>query len=222
MKMSQGVTRSIYYFDYCGEENTTTVLKLVTERARDCALNKVLIASETGLSVLKAIPILQGLDIIAVTSASGSMVKNTGMGDLEIGISDQDIVKEIKAHCTLVRGTDPFHNIWAPFNTVTPENIIRYIMHCLSSGMGVCILSTLMATDQGVLKKGERIIACAGSFVGLDTACVMRASNSVDLFEDDGLIVEEIICKPRNPKYEWPIQFKNWKGNLEQYKKFHT
>ena len=104
---------------------------------------------------------------------------------------------------------------------VTPENIIRNTMYCISSGMGVCMLSTLMATDHGVLRKGEHIIACAGSFLGLDTSCVIRASNSVDLFEDEGLIVEEIICKPRDPKYEWPIQFKKWKGNLEQYRQFH-
>lgn len=220
-EMSQGVARSIYYFDYCGEINTETVLNQVKERAEECGIKKVIIASETGLSALKAIDILQGFDIIVVTSASGSRVKNTGMGDLLIGISDQDVVKKIENHCTMVRGTDPFHNIWAPFNTLTPENIIRNIMYCISSGVGVCMLSTLVATDHGICEKGETIIACAGSFVGLDTACVMRASNSVDLFEDDGLVVEEIICKPRNPKYEWQIQGKKWKGDLEQYRKFH-
>lgn len=219
--MSQGVTRSIYYFDFCGEENTEKVLELSKKRADECSIHKILIASETGVSALKAISICSGLEIIVVTSAYGSRVKNTGMGDLHIGIPDQDIKRKIEEHCTLVRGTDPFHNIWAPFNTVTPENIIRNTMYCISSGMGVCMLSTLMATDQGVLRKGEHIIACAGSFLGLDTSCVIRASNSVDLFEDEGLIVEEIICKPRDPKYEWPIQFKKWKGNLEQYRQFH-
>jgi hypothetical protein len=219
--VSQGITRSIYYFDFCGEENTEKVLELSKERAKECGIHRIIIASETGLSALKAISILEGLDIIVVTSASGSKVKNTGMGDMRLGISDQDIERKIKEHCTLVRGTDPFHNIWAPFNTVTPENLIRYIMYCMSSGIGVCMLSTLMATDHGVIQKGERVVACAGSFVGLDTSCVVRASNSVDLFEDDGLVVEEIICKPRNPKYEWPIQFNKWKGDLEQYRQFH-
>ena len=80
-----------------------------------------------------------------------------------------------------------------------------------------------MATDNGVLKKGEEVIACGGSFLGLDTACVVRASNSVDLFTEEGLVIEEILCKPRNPKYEWPITQKNgkviWRNTENSWRK---
>ncbi|KYK31043.1 MAG: hypothetical protein AYK19_17505 [Theionarchaea archaeon DG-70-1] len=218
--MSNGVEKSIYYFDSCGEVNTHKVLELAKERAEELGIKKIVIASETGLSALKAVKVFDGFDIIVVTSALGIRVGNTGMGDLLIGIRDEDIYNTLKEKCTIVRGTDPFHNINAPLQDMTNEKVIRNILYCIASGIGVCMLSVLMATDNGVLTKGEEVIACAGSFVGLDTSCVVRASNSVDLFQNDGLAIEEIICKPRNPKYEWPIKQRTWRGDLEKYKRF--
>jgi hypothetical protein len=218
--MSHSIERSIYYFDHCGETNTDKVLELAKVRASEIGIKRVVLASETGLSAIKAVKILEGLDIIVVTSALGTTVEHTGMGDLRIGIADKKIFEELNEKCTVVRGTDPFHNITAPFRDMTPEKIVRATLSCIASGIGVCMLSTLMATDRGLLQKGERVIACAGSFVGLDTASVVRASNSVDLFTPDGLIMEEIICKPRDPKYEWPITQKKWRGDLEKYTKF--
>lgn len=218
--MSRGTKKSIYYFDFCGEINTEKVLELSKERALELGIKKVIVASETGLSALKAVEMLDGIEVIVVTSALGTKVEHTGMGDLLIGIPDEEIFKKVNKKCTVVRGTDPFHNINAPFHEMTNEKIIRAILHCISSGVSVCILGVLMATDNGVLKKGEEVIACGGSFLGLDTACVVRASNSVDLFTEEGLVIEEILCKPRNPKYEWPITQKKWKGDLEKYRKF--
>lgn len=218
--MSQGTKKSIYYFDHCGEINTKKVLELAGERAQELGIKKIVIASETGTSALKAMETLDRFHLIVVTSALGTAVEDTGMGDLQIGITSEDTFGKLKEKCTVVRGTDPFHNINAPFHDMTPEKIIRSILKCISSGTGVCILGVLMATDNGVLRKGEEVVSCGGSFLGLDTACVVRASNSVDLFTRGGLIVEEIICKPRDPKYEWPINQVKWKGNLEHYRKF--
>lgn len=217
--MAKGTEKSIYYFDFCGESNTEKVLELTKERAEELRIKKVVIASETGLSAMKAVKILDNLDIIVVTSAMGTVVENTGMGNLHIGITEKEIFNELKGQCTIVRGTDPFHNINAPFGMSIGE-IVRAVLYCISAGIEVCMLSVLMATDHGVLKKGEDIVACAGSFVGLDTACVIRACNSVDFFKRNGMVVEEIICKPRDPKYKWPIAYEKWKGDLENYKRF--
>ncbi|MBU7018206.1 MAG: hypothetical protein HXS44_11915 [Theionarchaea archaeon] len=215
--MSNGAKKSIYYFDSCGESNTEKVLTLAKERAEELGIKKVIIASETGTSALRALGILDGIDIIVVTSALGTRIKNTGMGDLLLGIPDEKTFRELKKKCTIVRGTDPFHNINASLRDTTNEKVVRHILYCIASGIGVCMLSVLMATDNGVIEKGEEVIACGGSFLGLDTSCVVKASNSVDLFEDDGLEVLEIICKPRNPKYEWPIKQEKWKGDFNKY-----
>ena len=76
----------------------------------------------------------------------------------------------------------------------------------------------LEATDAGHLVEGEEAVTLAGSFVGLDTAIVAGAANSVNFF--DAFEVREIICKPRKPRYTWPINQRDWKGDLEKYRRF--
>jgi hypothetical protein len=73
-----------------------------------------------------------------------------------------------------------------------------------------------MATDAGLLDEGEEVVSCAGTFKGLDTALVVKATYGAHLFVE--FVVKEIIAKPvcrvkKLPEYE----FKNWKGNLDAY-----
>jgi hypothetical protein len=75
-----------------------------------------------------------------------------------------------------------------------------------------------MATDTGVISEGEEVISLAGTYLGLDTAIVARATVSWNFFKD--FQIYEIIAKPRKrltklPEYENP----DWKGNLEKYYK---
>ncbi len=53
-----------------------------------------------------------------------------------------------------------------------------------------------MATDAGLLERGETIIAVAGTGQGSDTALVMQAASSQHM---NRLRANEIICKPLNP-----------------------
>jgi len=39
-----------------------------------------------------------------------------------------------------------------------------------------------MATDAGELAEGQEVITCAGTFKGLDTALVVRATYSMNFF----------------------------------------
>ncbi len=77
-----------------------------------------------------------------------------------------------------------------------------------------------MCTDNGVLREGEEGVAVGGSWIGLDTALVVRAANSVNLFKAGAMQIREIICKPRNPAYSWPSNQKDWLGDLKLYEKF--
>jgi hypothetical protein len=90
----------------------------------------------------------------------------------------------------------------------------------ISSGTAVCVGAALMATDNGLVREGEEVVAVAGSWVGLDTALVVRAANSVDFFKKGAVQIREIICKPRNPVHSWPVDQKDWVGDLQPYRKF--
>ena len=68
-------------------------------------------------------------------------------------------------------------------------------MRLFSAGVKVACEITCMATDAGLVKAGDEVIAIAGSARGADSAVVLRASNTHTFFESRIL---EIICKPRD------------------------
>jgi hypothetical protein len=226
MNKNLGESKSIFYFNACGEINTEKTLELAIQRARGLKIKKLVVASETGSSALKAVKMLQGsgIDLIVVTSAAGTKIEDTAIGDLKIGISDKKIWNELeKSGARIVRATDPLYNIGAALersHVPTLATMIRLCFRMVSSGSVVCVTATLMATDNGLLTEGEDVVAAAGSWVGLDTALVLRAANSVNLLRPGALQIREIICKPRNPAYNWPTNQKDWIGNLKPYKKF--
>lgn len=226
MGSSLGQSKSTFYFDACGQVNTEKTLELAVQRAQELGIKKFVVASETGLSALKAVEALRntGIDLVVVTSAAGTEVEKTAIGDLQIGIPDKAIWTRLeKSGAHIVRATDPFYNIAASLEqhgTIALTTLVRLVLKIVSSGAAVCVGATLMATDNGVLRDGEEVIAVAGSWVGLDTAVVTQAANSVDFFKRGAVQVKEIICKPRNPAYSWPINQKDWVGDLDPYKKF--
>jgi hypothetical protein len=189
-------------------------------------IRKLVVASETGLSALGALKRLQDseTELIVVTSAAGTMIENTAIGNLSIGIPDENIWKRLQTGgAKIVRATDPLYNIGAPLERVginTLATVIRRSLKMISSGTAVCVAITLMATDNGVLDAGEEVVAIGGSWIGLDTAVVLKAANSVNLFKPKHMEIREIICKPRNPAYSWPINQKDWVGDLESYRRF--
>lgn len=226
MERSLGQSKSVFYFDVCGEVNTEKTLELAASRARELGVKKLIVASETGLSALKAVEALKntGITLIVVTSAAGTEVEKTAVGDLQIGIPDKAIWDKLeKSGARIVRGADPLYNVGAALEhkgTPTLATVIRLCLKIISSGTSVCIGAVLMATDNGLVKEGEEVAAVAGSWVGLDTALIVRAANSVDFFKRGAVQVREIICKPRNPAHNWPVDQKDWVGDLQPYKKF--
>jgi len=210
----------------CGQVNTEKTLELAIQRARELNIKKLVVASETGLSALKTVEMLRntGINLIVVTSAAGTKIEKTVIGDLRIGIPDKTIWDKLEKNgAKIVRATDPLYNVGAALEhngIPTLATFIRLCLKMISSGTAVCVGATLMATDNGLLKEGEEVVAVAGSWVGLDTALVVRAANSVNLFKRGSMQIREIICKPRNPMHSWPVDQRDWIGDLKPYKKF--
>lgn len=221
-----GESKDIFYFNVCGQINTERTLDLAIQRANGLNIKKLLVASETGLSALKAADMLRGsgISLIVITSAAGTKIENTIIGDLKVGIPDKKIWAQLKKKgARIVRATDPLYNIGAALEhnrILTLATLARLCLRMISSGTAVCIATTLMAADNGQVREGEEVVTVAGSWIGLDTALVVRATNSVNLFKAGAMQIKEIICKPRNPAYNWPINQKDWIGNPKPYKKF--
>jgi len=154
-----------------------------------------------------------------VSSAAGTRVERAAIGDLRIGIPDEDIHRQLlEGGAKVIRGTDPFWNLSAHTRLVDAGKLGMMFLKTLSSGLHVCMTAVLEATDAGHLVAGEEVAALAGSWVGLDTAMVARAANSVHFF--DGFEVLELLCKPRSTRHTWPVDQKEWVGDLDKYRRF--
>jgi len=221
-----GKFKDTFYFNVCGQVDTEKALELAIQRARELNIKKLVVASETGLSALKAVDMLRGseINLIVVTSAAGTKIEKSIIGDLRIGIPDKRIWDQLEKNgAKIVRATDPLYNIGAALEhkgVPTLATLVRLSLKMISSGTAVCVTATLMATDNGVLREGEEVVAVAGSWVGLDTALVVRAANSVNFLKVGAMQIREIICKPRNPAYSWPVNQKDWVGDLKPYEAF--
>lgn len=214
-----GQNRPTFYFDVHGEINTGKTIELAKQRVEDLGLLKVVVASETGLTALKVLDAFPDSTVIVVSSAAGTCVEGSLIGDLRIGIPDGDILDELRERgARVVRGTDPFWNLSAHTSLVDTAKLGMMCFKVICGGLHVCMTGMLEATDAGYLTEGEEVVALAGSFVGLDTAIVATAANSVNFFK--AFEVLEIICKPRKPRYTWPINQQDWKGDLEKYRRF--
>lgn len=226
MKASKelGFTRSTFYFQYRGEVNTLKVLELARDRALELKLQKMVVASETGRSALKALQVLKGtkMRLIVVTHYPA---KTWGpKGDIPIGLSRPEYahIKQFleEQGAVVVQGTRPFADVGRAlgWETPVPATFVDRTLELFSSGTKIAIEATLMATDAGALEAGEQVVTLSGTYKGLDTALVVKTSYSGGLFPDFEAL--KIIAKPLHPGRRLPeYEQKDWKGDLDQYYK---
>jgi hypothetical protein len=192
--MKENIGRKVTYFKYCGEVNTEKVLQAVKLRCRESGIHKVVIASETGKSALKALDILKQTDAKMIVVTHYPATTWGPKGDIPIGLKREEYAKNQKKleenGVKIVQGTRPF----AP-----PSRSINWGYPTLE-----CIIDKTLE------------IFGAGTYKGLDTALVVKTAHSGGFFRE--FEVREIIAKPISRVKSLPeYKFKNWKGNLDDY-----
>ncbi len=179
----------IIYLEEIGPQNTEITFRAVKERLKGSGIKKIVIASTTGSTARMA----------------GDYFKDTGIRLVviphqydfrrDVNPFPQELVTELReAGHDVHFGTMLFHT-----NQLYDSNIptlMANILRCFCQGVKVCFEIVMMATDAGLLSRGEEVIAIAGTGRGSDTALVMQASSSWNMKK---LRVNEIICKPLYP-----------------------
>ncbi len=217
-----GHAKSAFYFQYRGEVNTRKALELARDRALELGLKKMVVASETGRSALKALEALKGtrLKLIVVTHYPA---KTWGpKGEIPIGLSRPEY-RQVKRYleeqgAVIVQGTRPFAGIGRAlgWEAPVPATFVDKALELFGSGTKIAIEAAVMATDSGALEPGEEVVALGGTYKGLDTALVVRTSYSGSLFTEFEVL--ELIAKPRRPGRRLPeYEQADWKGDLDQY-----
>ena len=188
------VKREIIFFEKPGASNTQATLEAVRERAKLLEIKKVVLATNSGDTALKAVDLLKELDvkIIAVTLHAGTW-KTYGEPDWDKVRQAENLgVKFLTATHTLMGNIGSA--IREKFGGLPDSELIAHTLYCFSQGMKVAVEITVMAADANLISPKEEVIAIAGNNQGADTAIVVKPAYSTDFFN---LRIKEIIAMPR-------------------------
>jgi len=162
---------------------------LVHERLNTLGIKKLVLASTTGATAMKARDFFKddGVKLIVVPHQFDFHGRTSAF--------PKELVKRLREPGHEVHfGTMLFHtdNLYESNIPTLMANLLR----CFCQGVKVCFEIVLMVTDAGLLTTGEKVIVIAGTNRGSDTALIMQAASSQNIKK---LRVNEIICKPLNP-----------------------
>lgn len=216
------LVRPTFYFRSRGEVNTRKALELARERALQLKLLKIVVASETGRSALKALQFLQGTELKLIVVTHYPARTWGPKGEIPIGLARPEY-RHVKRYleeqgAIVVQGTRPFAGIGRAlgWDAPVPATFVDKALELFSSGTKIAIEAALMATDAGALDMGEEVVTLGGTYKGLDTALLVKTSFSGNLFTDFEVL--EVIAKPLHPGRRLPeYEQEGWKGDLDQY-----
>ena len=179
------------YFEKPGSENTGETLRIAKQRADELGIKTVLIASTKGDTAVKAVEVLKGLKVIAVSWA-------TGFGEPNVQRFTEENRKNFESKGGIVlTTTHAFAGVSRAmrnqFNTHVIGDIVASVLRIFGQGMKVVCEISMMAADGGLVRTDEDVIVVAGTGSGADTAVVLTPVNSQNFF---ALKVKEILCKP--------------------------
>jgi len=180
------------YFRKAGKSNTRDVLQSVAMRAGALSIQKILVPSVSGTTALAAAKTIgRGARIIAITHVTGF---------------DGPNVQELRpvmrkrlesAGVSVFTGQHAFGGVGRAvrnkLGTYQVDEIMAWTLRTFGQGTKVAVEIALMAADAGLVKTDEDVISLGGTGQGVDTALVIRPSNSYHFFD---LKVREVICKP--------------------------
>ncbi len=192
-RMSDSITKKITYFSKTCAENTGKAIELALERAREGDIRKVVIATSSGDTGLKAYEAFKDTDIEVIpvllnagskySAPGGGWTKNKSRYD-KLGLK---YIQGIQAFSGVERAVN------ARWGTVGPALLMSDALRIPCEGFKVCVEVTLMAADSGFVVPDEKVIAIAGTGRGADTVMVVKPAYSGQFFD---FAVNEILCKP--------------------------
>ena len=193
----------ITYFEKIGPDNTEATLAIAKKRADELGIKTILIASTRGEAAVRAAEVFKGCKVVAVGHAYGFRENNKNE------FTDENQEKFKKLGGVLVFGQHAMTGVSrratpppAPGTPPAPMppgaildigDVIATTLRMICAGFKVVIECGCMAADAGAIPVEQDIMAIAGSGRGCDTAVIMRAAYSRDLFKSR---ITEILCKP--------------------------
>jgi len=181
------------YFENPGKENTADVLRIAKQRADELGIKTIVLSSSKGVTAVKAMDAFQGLKVIVVSYVTGFTAP-----DIQVFTEENKKIVESKGG-TVITAAHAFAGLSRAmrhkYNMYLLGEIIADTLRIFGQGTKVACEVALMAADSGSVRTDEDIIAIGGTGRGVDTALVLRPTNTHTFFD---LKVKEILCKPRS------------------------
>jgi hypothetical protein len=182
------------YFRKPGKANTRHVLAAAAARARDLAIDSVLVPSVSGKTALAAREIFdKKTRVIAVTHVTGF----EGPDIQEMNDRTRGLL--VSRGVPVFTGQHAFGGVGRAvrnkLGTYQVDEIMAWTLRTFGQGTKVAVEIALMAADAGLVRTDADILSLGGSGEGVDTALLIRPANSSRFFD---LKVREVICKPRD------------------------
>lgn len=212
-------------FERPGPINTDEVIEIV--KAASSKYKYLIVASITGDSALKLSERIGDKEVICVTCPQGMNWEiekmsegpfatipeleqirtewvEQGLTRVSMGITQDNRDRLDKLKIKIVQGTIPLFgptfSMRLHLQKTTDLDLMAKTLELISTGTLVCLECVLMSVDAGVIPEGEEVIALAGTERGLDTAWVIRASASHNVFHPlKGVRFIELLAKPGIP-----------------------
>ncbi|MGD8623613.1 MAG: pyruvate kinase alpha/beta domain-containing protein [Anaerolineae bacterium] len=185
------ITATVTYFTETGPANTERTLALARARAEALGIKKVLVATTSGATGVRAARALHDLDVVVVSHSTGFRAPNTQ----ELGDEQRAAIEA--AGATILTCQHAFGGVGRAvrrrLNTYQVDEIMAYTLRTFCEGIKVAAEICLMAADAGLAPSGEAVMAIAGTGRGADTAAVIRPAHAQDFFD---LRFLEIVCMP--------------------------
>ncbi len=84
------------------------------------------------------------------------------------------------------------------------KDLVRNAYYTLGQGVKVCVEVVLIAVDKGAIPAGQDVIAVGGTGGGSDSAAIIKATSTSDMFSSDAekrLEIREIFAMPMKKKW---------------------
>ena len=148
--------RKTVYFENIGPQNTEITFKSVKERLNESGIEKIVIASTTGATARMA------NDYFKDTGKKLIVIPHQYDFHRDVNPFPRGLVKELRdAGHDVHFGTMLFHTDQLYDSSI--PTLIANILRCFCQGVKVCFEIVMMAADAGLVSKGEKVIAIAGT-----------------------------------------------------------
>jgi len=209
-------------FERAGPVNTDAVVNVVREASSE--VEYIVVASITGSSAVKVAEKMPSKKVVCVTCPQGMYWQvnqmstdlfaeipelrkqrdewiKQGLEKVSMYLTEENKAKLEKLKVEVIRGTIPLFgptfSMRLHLQKATSLDIMAKTLELISTGTLVCMESVLMATDAGTIPEDKRVLACAGTERGLDTAWILRSCASANLFHPSrGFRFVELLAKP--------------------------